>query len=93
MRLGTADRGSQLARMAARYGFEPACGALEGCGPVHRLAENLFIMLLVLAANPAALRTPVLRRDHALVYLSRLALERRYAVTANRRGKRGATLC
>jgi hypothetical protein len=93
MRLGTAGQGAQLARIAARYGFEPACSSLDDLGPMHRLAENVFIMLLVLATNPVALRSPVLRRDRTLVYLSRLALERRYAVTASRRGKRGATLC
>jgi hypothetical protein len=93
MRLGTAAQSAQLARIAARYGFVPACSGIESQGGMQRLAENLFIMLLVLATNPAALRTPVLRRDHTLVYLSRLALEQRYAVTASRRGNRGATLC
>jgi len=92
MRLGTAAQSAQLARIAARYGFEPAGGPPGEQGSVHRLAENMFIMLLVLAANPAALRGPVLRRNHTLVYLSRLALQRRYAVTAGR-GHRGATLC
>jgi len=40
--------------------------------------------LLVLASNPAAMRADVLRRDHALVYLSRAALERRYGGTRAR---------
>jgi hypothetical protein len=96
MRLGTVEQGAQLARLAARYGFQPACGTgahAGDTGTVQRLAENMFILLLVLATNPAAFGTPVLRRDHTLVYLSRLALEQRYAVTDGRRGNRGATLC
>lgn len=93
MRLGTAGQSAQLTRIAARYGFEPACGGGEAQGPVQRLAENMFILLLVLATNPAALGVPVLRRDHTLVYLSRLALEQRYAVTAGDRVSRGARLC
>jgi hypothetical protein len=40
--------------IATHYGFEPA----GGHGSVHLPAENMFIMLLVLAANPAALRGP-----------------------------------
>lgn len=93
MRLGTAGQTHQLVRIVRRYGFEATYGAAEAHGAVHRLAENLFIVLLVLATNPAAFGTPVLRRDHTLVYLSRLALEQRYAVTDGRRGNRGATLC
>lgn len=92
MRLGTAAQSAQLARIAARYGFEPAGGGAGDHGSVHRLAENMFITMLVLAANPAALHGPILRRNHTLVYLSRLALQRRYAVTAGR-GHRGTTLC
>jgi len=92
MRLGTASQSAQVARIASRYGFEPASAGVEDHGSVHRLAENMFITLLVLAANPAALRLPILRRNHALLYLSRLALQRRYAVTAGR-DNRGATLC
>jgi len=97
MRLGTAGQSAQLARMAARYGFVPATGRMDAEAgdyrPMQRLAENMFIVLLVLATNPVALRAPVLRRDHTLVYLSRLALEERYAVCAGRRGYRGASLC
>jgi hypothetical protein len=91
MRLGTAGQSAQLARIAARYGFEPAEIGVQDRRSVQRLAENMFIMLLVLAANPAALRPTILQRNHTLVYLSRLALQRRYAVTD--RGHRGAKLC
>jgi hypothetical protein len=90
MRLGTPEQSSQLARLAAHYGFEPAGenGIDLTSGTVQRFAENVFIFLLVMATNPLALRAPVLRRDHKLVYLSRTALERRYAGT-RRAGRRG----
>lgn len=81
MRLGTAQRNGQLARIAGRYGFEPVESTAEdlSAGNPKRLAENLFICLLVLATNPSALRAPVLRRGHKLVYLSRAVLDTRYA--------------
>lgn len=91
MRLGTAAQNGQLARVAARYGFEPAAGGC-GPGPVQRFAENVFIFLLVSATNPAALRVPVLRRDNKLVYLSRAALERRYADAPSGAGRQGGDM-
>jgi hypothetical protein len=92
MRLGTAEQSSQLARISGRYGFEAGCAAGEH-GAIHRLGENIFLVLLVLATNPVALRAPVLWRDHTLVYLSRSSLEDRYATRTQRRGTRGATVC
>jgi hypothetical protein len=77
MRIGTADQTQQLVRITARYGFESAAIRVE-TGSLRQLAENILMCLLVLAANPAAIRTDVLWRDHALVYLSRAALERRF---------------
>ncbi len=84
MRLGTAEQSGQLARLAGRYGFEPAgIGGFDlGLAMLQRLAENIFICMLVLATNPVALRAPVLRRHHKLVYLSRAVLETRYAPAA-----------
>jgi hypothetical protein len=83
MRLGTAEQSDQLAGIAARHGFEAAGADPEQvtAGTLTRFAENVFC-LLVLATNPAALRLPVSRRDHKLVYLSRAALETRYALAA-----------
>jgi hypothetical protein len=92
MRLGTAERSSQLARISSRYGFEPGCVAEEPRA-LQRLGENIFLVLLVLATNPVTLRAPVLWRDHTLVYLSRSSLERRYATRTQGRGTRGATVC
>lgn len=77
MRLGTTGQRRQLARIAAHYGFESAAFRAD-TGSLRHFGENILMCLLVLAANPAAIRTDVLRRDHALVYLSRAALERRY---------------
>ena len=84
MRLGTVEQSDQLAGIAARYGFEAAGADPEQvtAGTLTRFAENVFISLLVFATNPAALRLPVLRRYHKLVYLSRAALETRYAPAA-----------
>ncbi|MEJ2374949.1 MAG: hypothetical protein P8Y53_02150 [Pseudolabrys sp.] len=80
MRLGTVAQTQQLIRIAARYGFEPMDCRAES-GSLRDFGENILMYLLVLAANPAAIRTDVLRRDHALVYVSRAALERRYGGT------------
>lgn len=90
MRLGTADQSGQLARLAGRYGFEPAGedGPDFTVASMQRLAENVFICLLVLATNPVALRAPVLRRHHKLVYLSRAVLETRYAPAVPPRDRR-----
>lgn len=82
MRLGTAEQGAQLVRLMGRYGFEPAAEVIRlgywQSSSLHRYGENILIFLLILATNPVAVGTPVLRRDHKLVYLSRAALERRY---------------
>jgi hypothetical protein len=77
MRLRTVAQSQQLVRIAARYGFESSAFRAEA-GSLRQLGENILMYLLVLAANPAATRSDVLWRDHALVYLSRAALERRY---------------
>jgi hypothetical protein len=76
MRLGAREQGEQLARMAARYGFESPTMEHTGTNPLKRFAENIMGLLLVLATNPMAARFSVLRRDRVFVYLSRAALER-----------------
>ena len=76
---------------AAAHKASPACKPLrfQACGrghaprywqsgSLHRVGENILIFLLVLATNPVTAETPVLRRDHKLVYLSRAPLDRRY---------------
>ena len=83
MRLATVAQSQQLVRIVTRYGFESAAFRAE-TGSLRQLGENILMYLLVLAANPAAIRTDVLWRDHALVYLSRAALERRYGSVGTR---------
>jgi len=83
MRLGTVAQTQQLVRIAARYGFE-STAFQAASGSLRQFGENILMYLLVLASNPAAMRADVLRRDHALVYLSRAALERRYGGTRAR---------
>ena len=82
MRLGPPEKSPQLVRLMGRYGFEPAAETVRAgywrSGSLHHLGENILIFLLLLATNPVAVGTPVLRRDHKLVYLSRAALVRRY---------------
>ncbi len=79
MRLGTAQENRQIARLAGRYGFEDVPGEEVGqARGLRRAGENCLGFLLVLASNPAAARLSVLRRDSAVVYLSRTTLERRY---------------
>lgn len=77
MALGTEGRGGQIVRMAKRYGFENVEDSSgETRGSLHRFGENILMLLLVLASNPAAARLSVLRRSRRRVYLSREGLRR-----------------
>ncbi|HUN73073.1 MAG TPA: hypothetical protein VMU40_01035 [Steroidobacteraceae bacterium] len=79
MHLASARQAAQLARILARYGFEPAKDYQGGrVGALERLGKNILVFLLVAATNPAALRSTILRRYHGRVFLSRTTLERRY---------------
>jgi hypothetical protein len=79
MRLAPAKQNAQLARIVARYGFEPAKDSRVGRpGPLRLIGENILMVLLVLATNPIAFRATVLRRDHARVVISRAKLLRLY---------------
>lgn len=83
MRIATARQSQQLTRIVAHYGFESAAWHAE-TGSLRQFGENILMYLLVLAANPVAIRSDILWRDHALVYLTRNALERRYGAARNR---------
>jgi hypothetical protein len=78
MSLGPAARGDQIARIVARYGFERVAAPRPRtlAERMHRLGENIFVSLLVLASNSRALKADTLRRDRTLAYLSRRSLER-----------------
>jgi hypothetical protein len=80
MRLGTVEQSAKLSRIVSHYGFEAVApdAAIQEDGALHRFGENIYLFLLVLATNPIAVGTPILRRDHTLVYLSRRTLELRY---------------
>lgn len=81
MHLGSRQRREQLGRIVARYGFV----TVETCariGAVHRLGKLILICLLVLATNPAALRSTILRRQHTRLLLARTTLERLYCTRA-----------
>ena len=79
---GSADRSGQLARIAAIFGFRSVREDLRGANRLRRLGDNILMLLLVAAANPAAARWSVLRRDHAIAYLPRRVLDQRYASRA-----------
>jgi len=91
MTLATPQQGDQLARIAARYGFEGA-GESEpqrSYPSPRRLGENILMLLLVLAANPAAARFSILRRDRKPVYLSRTTLRQFCSAPHRALGKAG----
>lgn len=91
MTLATPQQGDQLARIAARYGFEGA-GESEPqrwYPSPRRLGENILMLLLVLAANPAAARFSILRRDRKPVYLSRTTLRQFCSAPHRTSGKAG----
>lgn len=83
MRFATAGQRPQLMRITARYGFESAAWRAES-GSLRQFGENILICLLVMAANPVAIRSDILWRDHTLVYLARGAFERRYGIARHR---------
>jgi len=75
------ERDGQMARLLARYGFElvPADNSLGLRERARRFGENILISLIVLARNATALRRDTLRRGRTRVFMSRRALEQRYA--------------
>jgi hypothetical protein len=86
MRLGREEKNRQLAYLSARYGFEDVVTRHRAASrPLHRLGENVLVLLLVLATNPMALRVSVLLRTQKVVYLPRAALHRRYGPPASQR--------
>ena len=78
--LGSTRRSAQIARIAARYGFERVNPTLplSAGGRLHRFGENILISMLVFARNPGTLRADTLMRDRTLTYLSRQTLAQRY---------------
>ena len=81
MHLGRGQHRGQLGRIMGRYGFV----TVETCarpGALHRVGKTILITLLVLATNPAAFRSTILRREHTRLLLSRGLLERLHGTRA-----------
>jgi hypothetical protein len=78
MRVSSAARAKQFARVLARYGFEPTVVEVDRRGLLRRIGDTVFILMLVLVTNPATLRGGVLRHVNVRVFLSRAVLEARY---------------
>lgn len=79
-------RSVQLAQFVGRFGFEEvAARRTRSLGQqVQRFGENIFISMMVLARNAAALRADTLWRDRTLVFLSRRKLQDRYGAVHER---------
>lgn len=73
------EQAERFARILSRYGFEGGIDATDRRGLLHRFADAVLVLMLVLAANPRAVRSAVLRCCNMRVFVSRAALERRYA--------------
>ncbi len=70
---GGPRRAAQLARVAARYGFE-VVAPQRAAGRVHQFFDSVFVRLLIRAFNPAALRKPGLMRYRHELWISRRTL-------------------
>lgn len=77
---GTRAQKEQLARIMARYGFEAIAvpERLRLGQRLHRLGENILILLIVLAFNAAAFRFDTLTRVRVPIFLSRRVLEKKF---------------
>jgi hypothetical protein len=73
------EQAAQLARILARYGFEGGVDDSDRRGLLHRFGDAVFVLMLVLAANPRAVRSALLRCCNMRFFVSRAALEQRYA--------------
>lgn len=87
MKLGETEQSDQLARISGRYGFEriPARPPASLGERLHRLGEDIFIAMIVLARNAAAFRFSGLWRDCTVVFLSRRSLMQRYKLRSHLR--------
>jgi len=78
MRVTGRAQAERFARLMAHYGFE-AASDIDPRSRLHRLGDAILIIMLVLATNPRAIRTSVLRHRNKRIIVSRAALEHRYA--------------
>ena len=89
------ERNDQMVRLIGRYGFEfvPPATTVTMAERARRLGENIFISLIVLARNQAALRRDTLRRGRTRVFMSRKVLEQRYGRGADSVDLRHRPIC
>jgi hypothetical protein len=89
------ERNDQMVRLIGRYGFEfvPPATTVTMAERVRRLGENIFISLIVLARNQAALRRDTLRRGRTRAFMSRKVLEQRYGRGADSVDLRHRPIC
>ena len=80
----TAQTAAQLLRIMQHFGFETVPGepAVSWRQKLHQFGENILVLLLLLAVNPAAARTSVLSRVRFEVLLSRGSFNKRYGPSA-----------
>jgi hypothetical protein len=76
MNLATSQQTRQFRRIVVRLGFEPSPEQRRRSVPRY-VGETIFVLLLVIAANPMGLRR-ALRGYQSRVYLSRATLQARY---------------
>src|SRR5262249_36591254 len=74
------ERNDQMVRLIGRYGFEfvPPATTVTMAEHARRLGENIFISLIVLARNQAALRRDTPRRGRTRGLMSRKVHAQRY---------------
>src|SRR5215467_12650866 len=89
------ERNDQMVRLIGRYGFEfvPPATTVTMVERARRLCENIFISLIVLARNQAALRRDTLRRGRTRAFMSRKVLEQRYGRGADSVDLRPPPVC
>ena len=64
-----------IRRIAAHVGFEELDDVGLSGGRLHMLGENILVLMLMLATNPASARLSVLARSRKPIYLSRRKLQ------------------
>jgi hypothetical protein len=76
----TAQTAAQLLRIMQHFGFEtaPQQRAIPWGQKLHQFGENILVLLLLLAVNPAAARISVLSRVRFEMFLSRASFNKRY---------------
>src|SRR5215813_4874427 len=79
------ERNDQMVRLIRRYGFEfvPPAATVTLGERARRLSENIFIAVIVLARNQAALRRDTIGRGGTRVFMSSKVLEQRYGCGAD----------